>query len=564
MLVPFLLAALLSFQLLPLPDSLLVAVAPVSGGAWKVAREGSTMAWNTISIDPGATWNGIRSAFLSASVICSAVAFGRFRTFRMMIISSLAVAGVLILGCAVCQIGYRSLVPVAPQPTDAPQHELITIASPVQTPGFGVVKVVKIGDYTYRLDRGTVAGLTGSYLYANHFAGGVCLTLPVLIACCIRLLRGQIPAIMNSSIAIGLAAFGLWSVSSFAHSRAGTVSLVVAFLVLLAALVPKGKISATFAAIAGLAFLATTSLLLLILGAFGNPAALLPARLAPLIPDVETDPRAVAARIAVRAFLASPILGTGLNTYSDVFPRFYKDGYTLFYAHNDYAQFFAECGVVGVLMWSGAAVALLVKGRQFWVAASGNYRTVNAGVWASLVGIAIHSAFDWNLHLPANGFLACLVAAMAYSSVPPSPVETAWQEQLGRLVPQRLLQLLLVASAVVTSFLFVRDAISDEMHQSLRSSILFSLVSDADTDIPSRPAPLDEATEQAQRYLRWDASNSHLLTALGQAHLHLAAQATQPSSQEQHLSTSAVYSMRARQTSAMVRGVPQRDEPVAK
>jgi hypothetical protein len=208
------------------------------------------------------------------------------------------------------------------EPTDAPQNELITIASPVQTPGFGVVKVVKIGDYTYRLDRGTVAGLTGSYLYANHFAGGVCLTRPVLIACCIRLLRGQIPAIMNSSIAIGLAAFGLWSVSSFAHSRAGTVSLMVAFLVLLAALIPKGKISATFAAIAGLAFLATTSLLLLILGAFGNPAALLPARLAPLIPDVETDPRAVAARIAVRAFLASPILGTGLNTYSDVFPRF--------------------------------------------------------------------------------------------------------------------------------------------------------------------------------------------------------------------------------------------------
>jgi hypothetical protein len=92
-----------------------------------------------------------------------------------------------------------------------------------------------VGKSTYRIDRGEVSGLTGPYLYANHFAGGLCLTLPVLIAACIRVGRGKIPVALTWSLAIGVAACGVWMVATFARSRAGTASLVVALLVLFAA-----------------------------------------------------------------------------------------------------------------------------------------------------------------------------------------------------------------------------------------------------------------------------------------------------------------------------------------
>lgn len=77
MLLPFLIACLLSCQLVRLPDSMLMAIAPVSAGVWKVARDGSANAWNTISIDPAATSNSIRSAFLSAAVMCALIALGQ-------------------------------------------------------------------------------------------------------------------------------------------------------------------------------------------------------------------------------------------------------------------------------------------------------------------------------------------------------------------------------------------------------------------------------------------------------------------------------------------------------
>jgi hypothetical protein len=281
------------------------------------------------------------------------------------------------------------------------------------------------------------------------------------------------------------------------------------------------------------------------------------------MPDVETDARAVSARIAVRGFFASPILGTGLDTYADVFPRFYKDGFTLFYAHNDYAQFLAECGLVGAVLCGGAAVALLSRGRKFFADAVGDYRIVNSGVWAGLIGIAIHSAFDWNLHLPANAFLGCLAAAMAYSSVPPSRNQSGWQEWLGKHLPLRLCQSLFAAALIPSALLFIRDAASDDGQQALRRSVLAASVAAPSPGSPLALGDLERATERGERFLAWDPSNAHLLIVVGQAHLHMAANAATRAGQEQHLNAAAVYFMRARQASAMVRGIPERAKPVA-
>ena len=536
-----------------------MAIAPVSAGVWKVARDGSANAWNTISIDPAATSNSIRSAFLSAAVMCALIALGRVRSSRRMIVTSLGIAGALILVCGLCQIAFRSLEPVRTTAENVPQEPTLRIDPPIQTAGVGVVQVMRVGDYTYRIDRGEIAGLTGPYLYANHFAGGLCVTLPVLITGCICALRGRVPIALNWGLAIGLAVCGVWAVATFARSRAGTASLIVALLVLFAAVVPKGWLRAVLCSLAAVAFSATGAFLLLLLGTFGNSATWLPTFAKPLIPDFETDARAASARVAVRAFLASPILGTGLDTYADVFPRFYKDGFTLFYAHNDYAQLLAECGIVGAILCGIAVVALLFKARKFFLDASGDYRTVNSGVWAGLLGIATHSAFDWNLHLPANAFLGCVAAAMAYSSVPSSPRQDAWQQWIDIYLPLRVLQLVLIVSLAVSSGLFIRDAMSDVALQTLRRSLMATAFAKTDLDRSTQQTALTTSAERALRCLNWDTANSHLLTALGQAQLHLAADARSEASRDQHLSTSTVYFLKARQASAMVRGLPDRD-----
>ncbi|MEP6602339.1 MAG: O-antigen ligase [Spartobacteria bacterium] len=125
---------------------------------------------------------------------------------------------------------------------------------------------------------------------------------------------------------------------------------------------------------------------------------------------------------AIEQWKLSPILGTGSRTYLFYGRKFRTERMQLdpIYAHNDYLQLLAEYGAVG-----GAAFLIFfgVHWRNGWMNGarlgpkriavshrlSSNAMAVNIGALSALGAYVMHSAVDFNLHIPANILLLAFV-----------------------------------------------------------------------------------------------------------------------------------------------------------
>ncbi|MCS6816480.1 MAG: O-antigen ligase family protein [Blastocatellia bacterium] len=111
--------------------------------------------------------------------------------------------------------------------------------------------------------------------------------------------------------------------------------------------------------------------------------------------------------------------GVGLGAYPVAYTRYDRStGFArVEQAHNDYLQLVAELGVSGVLLLLGLLFALW---RATWralarVADSPTARFERAlalGVTVALLGVGIHSAFDFGLQVTANALLFLLLVAL--------------------------------------------------------------------------------------------------------------------------------------------------------
>jgi O-antigen ligase len=123
-------------------------------------------------------------------------------------------------------------------------------------------------------------------------------------------------------------------------------------------------------------------------------------------------------RDGLKMFRQKPILGYGLGTFSDVYPRF-RSFYSEVWineAHNDYIQLLVETGALGfvAMLWF------------FWTTYSeaakkiSNWTDDRDGTLALIAllgctGILVHSLVDFNLQIPANAaifYVLCTLAAM--------------------------------------------------------------------------------------------------------------------------------------------------------
>jgi O-antigen ligase len=84
------------------------------------------------------------------------------------------------------------------------------------------------------------------------------------------------------------------------------------------------------------------------------------------------------------------------------------------YAHNDYLQLLTECGFVGLGLMAWALVATLrhlfsrfASHADWEVAAMGN------SLIAGIVAFLLHSLVDFNMHIPANALIFCLLVSVA-------------------------------------------------------------------------------------------------------------------------------------------------------
>ena len=110
------------------------------------------------------------------------------------------------------------------------------------------------------------------------------------------------------------------------------------------------------------------------------------------------------------------LFGVGLGGWPEIFPRYQSGPWNLYFfreAHNDYLQYSAETGLVGLLApaWFLALIA-----KSLWAArhrlSSANH-TLMVALMLAATAMAFHEMVDFCLHIPANALLFTLLSAIA-------------------------------------------------------------------------------------------------------------------------------------------------------
>lgn len=248
------------------------------------------------------------------------------------------------------------------------------------------------------------AGTFGPYANRNHYAGVIEMLFPF------ALLGALKPNLDNSKrIVLGFAALLMIATVFLCGSRGGFIS--VAFqMVFLAVLILWRSRHMTLILTLTLAFVLT--------GAFGTWLG--SDRLIGRLGDLKnggTFSRMQVVKDGVAMFQQHPWTGWGLGNFPIVYPKFRTFATDLFVneAHNDFVQLLVETGILG--FGAGLLLLAIVFRRGFQQLRNADYGTWRtAAIAASLagvVGITIHSLFDFNLQIPANALLFYVLCAVA-------------------------------------------------------------------------------------------------------------------------------------------------------
>ena len=245
----------------------------------------------------------------------------------------------------------------------------------------------------------------GPYENRNHFAGFVELMIPSGIA--ILILRGerrdQLPLLALFSV-LPIGALFL------SASRAGIISFLAGTAILFLLVILRRREAKSLAAAAVLMALAIA-----IVSWLGIDSAM--RRFAEYKGLEVSEARRVAmVRGTIHLFLDHPLLGTGLGTFQEVYPRYdtVYDGLIVNHSHNDYAEALAETGVAGGACLLAFFVLLFWRAWKL-IRDDQNERNLayHMGAIVACSSLMIHSLADFSFHIPANAFLFLVQAALA-------------------------------------------------------------------------------------------------------------------------------------------------------
>lgn len=115
------------------------------------------------------------------------------------------------------------------------------------------------------------------------------------------------------------------------------------------------------------------------------------------------------------------ITGVGIGNFQYAFSRYQAVEDTkgfLRYAHNDWAQFLAEAGIVGFCLLVTGMIYYFYRTIRLWRKRSDPF-AVCVGIvpLAAITALAIHSYSDFNLHIPANCLMLAAIMAVGYSTL---------------------------------------------------------------------------------------------------------------------------------------------------
>ncbi len=129
-------------------------------------------------------------------------------------------------------------------------------------------------------------------------------------------------------------------------------------------------------------------------------------------------------RVTLRMFAANPIVGVGMGAYWMAVPRYHDASgrMTPQEAHNDYLEVLASGGLVAAALAVWFAVVLFRRTKENVLSSNRFRRTICFGAAIGIAGVAIHSMFDFGLHMIINAVVFATLVAIATS-------KTQWTRQ---------------------------------------------------------------------------------------------------------------------------------------
>jgi O-antigen ligase len=479
-------------------------------------------AWGCISLTPAASAATARRLLLGVATIFAVADIASQPNRRRWLYTSLALAGAAVWATAF----------IFPIDTDSPkvlgfyslrgpiEYWKTYDRPPAQTAGYAFLDWVPVGSHRYQADGALLGNGCGPYIYSNHFANALCLTVPAICGLLAISLRKRIPSPLVLPCALAVFAAAAATSWKLAGSRAGTAAIGFAAIVFLTLATQIRSLRWATGALA----CGGVALLLGLVAVFQGPAqgvlAFLPEPGRAAAEPWLSDARMVAARMAGRMFLASPVLGTGLGSYGDLFPSFTASDRVMYFAHNDYAQLLAEGGLIGAAIAGTGTLTLCRRLYRFLLTRDPSKRVVDAGVWAATAGGLAHSVFDWNMHSPANSFIACLTLGLALSS---TGTLLALTRPMRWTHTRLALTGMFLAASLSCLALLGRDAITEEAVGGLRRAVTAARLAETAPDLhDSALAGLKRSIQWADRVTTVASKDWQIWAALCQAHLHQA------------------------------------------
>ena len=260
-------------------------------------------------------------------------------------------------------------------------------------------------------------GASGTYISRNHLGGFLEMLLPLGLACTLtsrfkpvaKVFLGYASLVILAGIAVTI------SRGTYASTA---VTLVLFFGVML--------FHRTYR-------LPSLVLLVVLVGAVGYylPRSFaVQARLKPTFQQasIKEDTRILLWEAAFRLWREDPWWGVGPAHYDYRFRQFRPAEIQLRpgWAHNDYLNALTEWGVVGIGLVASAWVLLGLGVFKTWPFVRGKPKDLGPernsskfafvlGASLGLVAILVHSAVDFNMHIPANAILAVTLMALLSS-----------------------------------------------------------------------------------------------------------------------------------------------------
>jgi O-antigen ligase len=114
-------------------------------------------------------------------------------------------------------------------------------------------------------------------------------------------------------------------------------------------------------------------------------------------------------------FRDHPIAGVGLSGYWIGITAYHDASGTLTpqEAHNEYLELLSSGGVIGFALGIWFAVAVFKRVRRNLKSSSKQQRALALAATLAIAGVAVHSFFDFGLHMLVNALIFVAVIAIA-------------------------------------------------------------------------------------------------------------------------------------------------------